>query len=160
MAAFAVCPGVGGAPLAADEGGSGRARRPAHGSILSPMRTKGALALVALLGAPLFAGCTTDAANGGDCSARIRYQGIVYRSHQALNQSAPAGRSLGQGDVVDCGDVDSAARVDEVAVLSVRGVASAVAVVVKEKDWRGVYVSEEVPSSDWPQVLQGDGTQP
>ena len=49
----------GGAPLAADEGGSGRARRPAHGSILSRMKTKGAIALMALLASSPRAWCTT-----------------------------------------------------------------------------------------------------
>lgn len=119
------------------------------------MKTRGCLALVALLATPLFAACTSP--NDGDCTARIRYEDTMYRPHNGPNQAAPAGGSLGQGDVVDCGDVESAPKVDEVAVLSVRGVDPSVAVMVKEGDWRGVYVSEDVPRSDWPQVLRQDG---
>jgi hypothetical protein len=124
------------------------------------MKTRAAVVWVALLAAPLFAACTRDAANDGDCNARILYQGVMYRWHQELNQAAPAGSSLGQGDVVDCGDVESAPKVDEVTVRSIRGVAASVAVKIVEGEWRGVYVSEDAPPSDWPQVLRRDSSQP
>jgi Family of unknown function (DUF6281) len=97
---------------------------------------------------------TAPSALDGDCSARIRYQGVIYRPHNALNQAAPRGSELGTGDVVDCGEGASAPKVDEVTVFSVKGVASSIAVMAKQGEWQGIYVAEDVPRSDWPGVLR------
>jgi hypothetical protein len=40
---------------------------------------------------------TAPSALDGDCSARIRYEGVIYRPHNGLNQAAPRGSELGAG---------------------------------------------------------------
>jgi len=98
---------------------------------------------------------TGPSAMDGDCVARIRYEGVIYRPHDGLNQAAPRGSELGTGDVVDCGEGASAPKVDEVTVFSVKGVASSIAVMAEQGQWQGIYVAEDVPRSDWPGVLLG-----
>lgn len=111
--------------------------------------------LAVLAALPLLVACDPDpSGTDGDCSARIRYEGVVYRPHAALNQSAPQGSELGTGDVVDCGNAASAPKVDEVTVFSVQGVATSVALMAGQGDWHGIYVAEGVPRSDWPRVLR------
>ena len=88
-----------------------------------------------------------------DCNARIRYEGVLYRPDNALNQAAPSGTSIGDGEVVDCGQVDTAPAVDEATVSSVKGVETSVAVVVVRGQWKGIYVAEDVPRSEWPRIL-------
>lgn len=110
--------------------------------------------VVALVAAPILGACNSDTpGNDGDCNARIRYEGVVYRPHNELNQAAPTGDSLGEGEVVDCGDLETAPKVDEVRVSSVAGVATSIAVAVGQGRWHGIYVAEDVPRSDWPKVL-------
>lgn len=110
--------------------------------------------VAALVAAPMLGACNGDASDTrGDCNARIRYQGVLYRTHNALNQAAPSGNSLGEGEVVDCGDVDTAPKVAKVMVSSVKGVNTSVAVVVGQGHWHGIYVAEDVPRSEWPGVL-------
>ena len=112
------------------------------------------VAAMALLNA-----CDTDpSAIDGDCIARIRYEGVIYRPHDGLNPAAPRGSELGTGDVVDCGEGASAPKVDDVTVFSVKGVASSIAVMAEQGQWQGIYVAEDVPRSDWPRVLRrGEG---
>lgn len=102
----------------------------------------------------LLPACGVDAASQGDCNARIRYDGTLYRPHQDLRQDAPAGRAIGTGEVVGCGNGESAPTVDEVTVLRVKGVKSSVAVVVSEQDWQGIYVAEDLPRGEWPRRLE------
>ncbi|HYJ67308.1 MAG TPA: DUF6281 family protein [Nocardioidaceae bacterium] len=115
------------------------------------------LGVAALLAMPVLGGCIdidnlkSDADD--DCFVRIRYEGVLYRSNGDLNEAAPKGGELGTGDVVDCGDVDSAPKVGEVAVLSVKGVPTSVAVIVGSGEWRGIYVAEGVAQAEWPRVL-------
>jgi hypothetical protein len=117
-----------------------------------------ACGVAALLALPVLGGCIdidnlkSDADD--DCGARIRYEGVIYTSHGDLNKAAPRGGELGTGEVVDCGDLDSAPTVDQVAVLSVRGVPTSVAVTVGSGEWRGIYVTEDMAQSEWPKVLQ------
>ncbi|MFN8136177.1 MAG: DUF6281 family protein [Propionicimonas sp.] len=110
-----------------------------------------AFAVAGVMAAAVLGACS--AANDGDCTGRIRYEDVLYRSHNALNQHAPAGERLGEAEVVGCGDVDSASAVDEVIVFSVKGDTANVAVIVEQGPWHGVYVSEDVPRSAWPRVL-------
>lgn len=106
---------------------------------------------------PVLGGCIDDLRTTDpdeDCVARIRYEGVIYGPHDALNDAAPRSGELGMGDVVDCGGVDSAPTVDQVAVLSVRGVPPSVAVIVGSGEWRGIYVAEDMAQSEWPRVLR------
>ena len=109
-----------------------------------------------LVALPLLSACGagTTGPDDGDCSARIRYDGVVYRPHNALNRNAPRGRELGTGDVVDCGDANSARKVDAVALFSVKGVRRSIAVTVWRGTWRGIYVAEGVSQSVWPRPLR------
>lgn len=120
-------------------------------------RTATVLAVVAA--SQLLLACGADSsADRGDCNARIRYEGTVYRPHNELNPDAPRGGKLGSAEVVDCGDATSAPVVDEAVIFSVRGVATSVAVMVSAREWRGIYVAENVadgvPPSDWPRPLR------
>lgn len=104
-----------------------------------------------LVVAPLFVGCADDLAGSeGDCNARIEWDGVVYRPHNALNQAAPRGERLGSGEVLDC----DRSGVATVVVFAVEGVDAAVAIRIGDKLWRGVYVAEKLPRSSWPQVLE------
>jgi hypothetical protein len=108
-----------------------------------------------LLVLPFLGACGTDVPAGdGDCNARIRYQGVVYRPHNAVNQDAPRGGELGTGEVVGCGEGSSAPTVDEVTVHSLRNISPPVAVTVAHGEWRGVYVAEGVRRSEWPGALR------
>jgi hypothetical protein len=120
------------------------------------MWTRARVGVAALLTIPVLSGCIDDLTTDTDedCAGRIRYEGVIYGPHGDLNKAAPRGGELGTGEVVDCGDVDSAPKVDEVAVLSVRGVPTSVAVIVGTGEWRGVYVAEDMAPSEWPRVLQ------
>jgi len=119
------------------------------------MLTKARIGLMVVAAFPLLVACGADPSGSDrDCSARIRYEGVVYRPHNALNQAAPQGSRLGTGDVVDCGDGASAPKVDEVTVFSVKGVSTSVALIAGQGDWHGIYVAEGVPRSEWPRVLR------
>jgi hypothetical protein len=103
-----------------------------------------------LLTAGLLAGCApADQGASGDCSTRIGFQRIVYRSHNALNQAAPPGRSLGNGDLLDC----DGHTVGHQRVFAVKGVDPAIAVLVKAEG-HGIYVAEGVSRSTWPAPLR------
>jgi hypothetical protein len=93
-------------------------------------------------------------AQTGDCNARIRYEGVVYRPHNALDQSLPQGAELGAGDVVDCGNGADAPKVDDVTVYAVKGVSTSIAVGTGAGDWSGIYVAENLPPADWPASLR------
>ena len=105
-----------------------------------------------LLVAPLLFGCSGRPSDG-DCSARVRFQGTLYRSHNELNQAAPLARPLGGGDIVGCRDLGADA-VDRVQVRAVRGVDPGIAVAIGDKKWRGVYVAAGVHKAAWPEVLR------
>jgi hypothetical protein len=100
-------------------------------------------------------GCDSspDAAIHGECSGRIRYQGVIYRPHNALNQAAPIGEPLGKGSIIGCGGL-SATAVVEVRVFAVKGVKRMVAVATEDAHWHGVYIAEGVRQSSWPAVLR------
>ena len=119
------------------------------------MLSKAAFTVIVLAALPLLSACGTDASGtDADCIARIRYEGVIYRPHDELNQAAPQGGELGKGDVVDCGEADSAPKVDEVTVFSVKGVAPSIALKVEQGSWRGIYVAEDVLRSAWPPILR------
>jgi len=116
------------------------------------MLSRARFGLAVLAALPVLVACNADPSEtDGDCSARIRYEGVVYRSHTALNQSAPQGSQLGTGDVVDCGNAASAPKVDEVTVFSVKDVATSVALMAGQGDWSGIYVAEGVPNRNGPE---------
>lgn len=103
-----------------------------------------------LLAAGLLGGCTlANKGTAGDCNTRIGFQGIVYRPHNALNQAAPPGKSLGKGDLLDC----DGSTIGHERVSAVKGVDAAVAVLVKATG-HGIYVAEGVPRSAWPAPLR------
>lgn len=113
------------------------------------------IVLGVLVALPLLGACASGASgNDGDCNARIRFEGVSYRPHNALNETAPRGAELGVGDVVGCGEGASAPKVDEVTVYAVKNVPHSIAVKTRGGDWEGSYVAEEVPQSDWPRVLR------
>ena len=85
-----------------------------------------------LLVSPWVSGCATEPQDAhGDCNARIRWDGTVFRPHNEVRSTMPRGERLGSGDVLD----------SSVAVTTVG-------------DWRGVYVAEGVDESSWPDVLR------
>jgi hypothetical protein len=109
-----------------------------------------------LLAVQLSTGCSASDGNAGsqqasqgDCSARIRYHGTLYRPHNALNQAAPIGKIAANGDIIGCGG-NSAAAIDKVKVYAVKGVGLDIAVMTDDARWHGVYVAEGMPQSSWP----------
>jgi len=113
-------------------------------------RTRWLLVLAVLA----LAGCTSDGGNEGDCTARVRFEGDLYRAHGALPTQAPLGSSVGHGDVVGCGGLDAPA-VDRVEVRRIEGVDPGVAVGTRG-NWRGLYIREDLASdqSSWPEPLR------
>ena len=103
-------------------------RRVEVGPVSRAMRTPLAFAVVAL------GGCAQDGANEGDCNAKIRFQGSIYRVHSDMRDHAPLGRSVGQGEVVGCGGLEAPA-IDEVQVRRIKGVSPAVALATDDEDW-------------------------
>jgi hypothetical protein len=89
----------------------------------------------------------------GDCVARVRFAGVIYRPNNSLNPKAPPGRALGHGALVDCfgkkiGDgIVSRYRVK---VFAVRGVAPATAIITGPGDAHGIYVDGRLSRSEWP----------
>lgn len=112
------------------------------------MRWLLAIAVLAL------AGCTSEGGNEGDCSARVRFEGNLYRPHSAMPAQAPLGAYMGRGDVVGCGGVDAPA-VDQVKVRKIKGVDPEVALGTGG-DWPGLYIREDLASeqSAWPEPLR------
>ena len=112
------------------------------------MRAMLALAVVAL------GGCAPDGANEGDCNAKVRFQGSIYRVHSDMRDHAPLGRSVGQGEVVGCGGLEAPA-IDEVEVRRIKGVSPAVALATSDQDWGGLFIREDLASepSSWPEEL-------
>jgi len=126
------------------------ARWPILGLMLVARPVLGFLAALPLLGA-----CASGVSgNDGDCNARIRYEGVIYQPHNALNETAPPGAELGAGDVVGCDEGASASKVDEVTVYALKNVPHSIAVKIRGSDWEGTYVAEGVPKSEWPTVLR------
>ncbi len=105
----------------------------------------------------LLAGCYNlgaEPGSDGDCVARIRYEGVLYRPHNELQPDLTRGRLLGTGDIVGCGGI-SAEAVDEVKVYAVKGVDPAVAVLTTAGEWGpGAYVAEGLPRRSWPPNLE------
>jgi hypothetical protein len=103
-----------------------------------------------LLVAGLLGGCAlADEGTHGDCNIRIGFQGTVYRPHNALNQAAPPGKSLGDGDLLNC----EGSAFGHERVFAVKGVDPTVAVLVKAQG-HGIYVAEGVSQSEWPTPLR------
>ncbi|MFP8962470.1 hypothetical protein ACLIYP_18225 [Streptomyces nanhaiensis] len=102
----------------------------------------------------VLAGCASGGGDEGDCTARIRFEGSLYRSHSAMPDRAPLGSSAGRGEVVGCGGLDAPA-VDRVEVHRIEGVAPEVAVGTRG-DWPGLYIREDLASerSSWPEPLR------
>jgi hypothetical protein len=111
-----------------------------------------ALFVVALM---MLGGCSMGDGTEGDCSARVRYEGSLYRIHNLLPQKAAMGEPVGAGDVVGCGGIDAEA-VDRVDVRPIKGVDPKIAIGTRG-EWRGTYIREELATepSTWPQPLRG-----
>jgi hypothetical protein len=112
------------------------------------MRRLLVLAVVAL------AGCTSEAGTEGDCSARVWFEGTMYRSSNAMPDQAPLRAAVGRGKVVGCGGLDAPA-VSRVEVRRISGVDPEIAAGARG-DWRGLYIREDLASeqSTWPKPLQ------
>lgn len=110
------------------------------------------LVIAALTWSMLVPSC---AQRDGDCPGRVRFEGLIFRPHTALSQRLPTGAVLGTADIVDCGDLDDAAKVDSVQVYAVAGVDSDIALATTHGIWKGVYVAEGVPRRSWPPTLSG-----
>jgi hypothetical protein len=107
------------------------------------------IAVTLLSATGLLGGCAAEVQDaGGDCNIRVGFRGIVFRAHNAVNQEARPGRSLGDGDLLDC-DGRTVGREE---VFALRGVDPTVAVLVKAPG-HGVYVAEGVPRTAWPAPL-------
>ena len=95
--------------------------------------------------------CDAGSQDAGDCNARIEYQGVAYRPHNLLRQSAHTeSAELGSGDVVGC----EGEAVDQVTVHEIHGVVPGVAIAVVDPDWRGIYVLEGTGPDDWPSSIK------
>ncbi len=116
------------------------------------MRQLGVTASVVLtFGLTACAG-TEYGGNAGDCTARVRLEGIVYDTDGHATQNPPLADSAArQAEVVGC----YSDPVDRVEVRAVEGVDESLVVVVERGGWRGVYVNETTGPSDWPPVLTG-----
>jgi hypothetical protein len=101
----------------------------------------------------LTSGCSSSGGTSGECAGSVRYRGVVYRSHNALNQDVPRGRLLGSGEIIGCGGV-SADRVATVEVYAVKGVREAVAVMTTDRQWHGIYVINGLARKSWPAELK------
>ena len=115
------------------------------------MRRKAALVVLA---AGLMSGCASDDGTEGDCSARVRYEGALYRSHNLLPERAATDAVVGEGDIVGCGGLDAAA-VDSVDVRRLTGVSPEVAVGLRG-EWQGIFIREDLASevSAWPAPIR------
>jgi hypothetical protein len=122
----------------------------------SGVERRAGVVVSALLSASALVGCSEAAPDGsdGDCSARVRLSGKVFRPHNELNQGAPVGHVLGRGEIVDCGSATDAQGVDTVEVHAVSHVDDQIAVVVTDSQWSGVYVVEGLAQSAWPEQLK------
>ena len=91
--------------------------------------------------------------NGDDCTGRVKFRGVVYRSSNAVNEQAPLGEALGTGDIVGC---DGTTVVDSVQVRPVEGVEVETAIATTDAEWHAVYINEDIASdpSSWPEVLR------
>jgi hypothetical protein len=95
-------------------------------------------------------GAESQSGMHGECTGSIRFHDAVYVPDSRLNQSAPKGHILGQGDVVDC---DFATVVDQAVVSEVKGVDSSVAIRVTGR-WHRLYVAKTLPRAEWPKALR------
>lgn len=112
------------------------------------------LRMLLVLAVVALAGCTSEDGYEGDCSARVRFGGSLYRSHNAMPSHAPLGAAVGRGDVVGCGGLDAPA-VDRVQVRRIRGVDPELAIGTRG-EWSGLYLREDLAAeqSSWPEPLR------
>lgn len=91
--------------------------------------------------------------SGDDCTGRVKFRGVVYRSSNAVNENAPLGEAVGTADIVDCGDTTV---VDSVRVRRVEGVDVETAIATTDRVWRAIYINEDIASdpSSWPEALR------
>jgi hypothetical protein len=115
------------------------------------MRVQG-MGLVSALGLCLLFGCgdTTSAGYEGDCGPSIRFRGVVYIAGTRVDQTAPKGRTIGQGGVLDC---DHRTIVESVIVSTVKRADSRQAIGVRGT-YHGVYVAEDLHHAQWPKVVR------
>jgi hypothetical protein len=97
--------------------------------------------------------CGGPTANEGDCSARIRYAGTIYRPHNALNQDAATAGPVGRARVIDC-DGSPLRDLEAQPVSGLTGVPVAIAVRVTGSPYGGVYVAVGVHRAQWPAPLR------
>jgi hypothetical protein len=118
-------------------------------------RTVAALGLAALG----LSACTTDGPDPtvgdvqGDCVARVRFAGVVYEPDNRLDGTAPRGRLVGHGALVDCSGKkigDGVASRYRVKVFAVSGVSPRAAIITGPGDAHGIYVEEQLPHDQWP----------
>lgn len=113
--------------------------------------------LLSAFGLCVLSGCggaadTVPPGASGDCLASVRFHGVVYIVNTRVDQAAPKGPTIGPGAVVDC---DHRTVVERVVVSSVKGVENRQAISLRGH-YHGVYVAEDLPHSQWPEVVRAD----
>jgi hypothetical protein len=115
---------------------------------MTPMKWLLVMAMLAV------ASCSSNGGNEGDCSARVRFEGSLYRPHDAMPDQVALGPSVGRGEVVGCGGLDAPA-VARVEVRRIEGVDPEIAIGTRG-DWRGLYIRDDLASqqSSWPEPIR------
>lgn len=90
----------------------------------------------------------------GDCTARVRLDGVIFRPHNLTIAKPPLGEPLGDADVVDCGEGMDAPRVGHVRVFAIKGLPTDLAVAVRRGAMGGAYIVEGSSPSDWPELVE------
>ena len=109
--------------------------------------------VVAVVASAAVVACGGPTATEGDCNARIRYGGRVYRPHNALNQDAATAGPVGHARVLDC----DGSPLRDLAAQPVSGLTNvpvAIAVRVTGSPYGGVYVAVGVRRAEWPAPLR------
>jgi hypothetical protein len=83
--------------------------------------------------------CSTEGANGGDCMARVRFDGRLYEPVRGKVPKQPETKRVGRAEIVDCGSFEDAPQVATVDVNTVGSCPPTEVVMVTGKEWRGIY---------------------
>ena len=107
--------------------------------------------VVALAATPLVAGCATPD-EGGECTVKIRYDGDVYRAHNAL-LTPRRGEALGPADFADCAG-ETMQSMGQPELYAVAGEDPSVLLISHEEGGDGLYLNEDIRYRDRPAVLK------
>lgn len=96
--------------------------------------------------------CSPEDELDGECNARVRLDGEVYRPATGL-QLPHRGRSLGNAEFGDC-EGDSVPNPDAVPVFAVRGEDPSRVVIVVDEGGDYVHVNEAIQRDETPQIIK------